>query len=161
MRWIERSKAGGILLAAVLAGQPCPAQEKPRPLALAITMLQCGHLIDTLDGKLLGPTLVTIMGDHITAVASSAGKQASPGANVVDLRDATCMPGLSDMHVHLSQQSDLNNSFVEEMTLNESEWVVRSTVYARRKLMAGFTTVRDLGDLNYEVLGLRNGINAG
>ena len=120
MRWTECSKAGGILLAAVLAGQPCPAQEKPRPLAPAITMLQCGHLIDTLaescwDRRWLQLRAITLRRCFLCREAGFARGECRGSA------DATCMPGLSDMHVHLSQQSDLNNSFVEEMTLNESE----------------------------------------
>ena len=100
-----------------------------------------------------------ISGDRIVSV--TPGKIDITGARVVDLSAETCMPGLSDMHVHLSNEADMSNSFTESVTLNEADWVVRSTVYARRTLMGGFTMVRDLGDTNYEVLGLRNQINAG
>ena len=124
-----------------------------------VTILHCGKLIDTLKGTSLGPTTVRISGDRIEAVLPGVAQVA--GARVVDLSGETCMPGLSDMHVHLSNQADMTNSFAESVTLNEADWVVRSTVYARRTLMGGFTMVRDLGDSNYEVLGLRNQINAG
>lgn len=160
MRWIPYWTIGAAALG-VMATANGVAQEKTPGNAAPTTVLRCGHLVDTLQGKMLGPTLVTIAGNRIAAVASGSNAIAASGVTVVDLSNATCMPGLSDMHVHLSHQSDLKNSFVEDMTLNESDWVVRSTVYARRTLMGGFTTVRDLGDANYEVLGLRNGINAG
>ena len=143
---------------AVLTGR-ASGQSTPSAPSAAVTLLQCGSLIDTLAGKALGPTTVRIEGDRIAAVLP--GRIAVSGAQVVDLSRETCMPGLSDMHVHLSNEADLSNSFTESVTLNESDWVVRSTVYARRTLMGGFTTVRDLGDSNYEVLGLRNQINAG
>jgi imidazolonepropionase-like amidohydrolase len=124
-----------------------------------VTVLHCGHLIDTLAGTLLGATSVVLTGEHVTELLPGAVSRA--GATVIDLSEETCMPGLADMHVHLSGQSDLKNSFAEEMTLNQADWVVRSTIYARRTLMGGFTMVRDLGDRNYEVLALRNQINAG
>ena len=135
------------------------SEDPPAGPSSTLTILHCGNLIDTLAGKVLGPTTVQISGDRIVSV--TPGKLEASGARVVDLSAETCMPGLSDMHVHLSNEADMSNSFAESVTLNEADWVVRSTVYARRTLMGGFTMVRDLGDTNYEVLGLRNQINAG
>ena len=123
------------------------------------TIIHCGNLVDTLSGSMLGPTTVVIEGDRIKEVMP--GAKLRPGTTVVDLTHETCMPGLSDMHVHLSSEADFQNSFQEEVTFNTADWVVRSTVYARRTLMAGFTTVRDVGDHNYEITSLRDQINKG
>jgi imidazolonepropionase-like amidohydrolase len=122
-------------------------------------VLHCGSLIDTLNGSMLGPTTVVVQNDRIKELVP--GTELRPGAAVIELTQQTCMPGLSDMHVHLSGEADFQNSFHEEMTFNIADWVVRSTVYARRTLMSGFTTVRDVGDHNYEVVALRDQIDAG
>jgi imidazolonepropionase-like amidohydrolase len=123
------------------------------------TVLHCGRLIDTLNGTVLGPTTVVVENDRIKEVIS--GSEQRPGSTVIELPQETCMPGLSDMHVHLSGEANLQSSFREEMTLNVADWVVRSTVYARRTLMGGFTTVRDVGDHDYEIVALRDQIDAG
>ena len=125
----------------------------------AETTIYCGHLIDTLQGTTKDATTVVLRGERIVEVVP--GWAARSESTLIDLKTETCMPGLSDMHVHLSGEADLKNSFVEDMTLNRADWMVRSTVYARRTLMGGFTTVRDVGDHNYDVVALRNQINAG
>jgi imidazolonepropionase-like amidohydrolase len=76
--------------------------------------------------------------------ACRGGLRAPPGATVIDLRSHTCMPGLIDLHVHLD-----NNltpaSFVEQFTLNPTDHAIRAVANAETTLMAGFTSVRDLG----------------
>src|SRR6202035_3493655 len=71
-----------------------------------------------------------------------------------------CMPGLIDSHTHLTGQTS-RTEYVDRYHWNLADYVIRSTVYARRTLLAGFTTVRNLGDSANEVAALRNAINAG
>ena len=123
------------------------------------TVIYCGNLVDTLTGAMLGASTVVIEGDRIKEVVPGAERRAD--STVIDLTQETCMPGLSDMHVHLSGEADLKNSFHDEVTFNIADWIVRSTIYAKRTLMAGFTTVRDVGDHNYEITSLRDQINQG
>src|SRR5262249_30878359 len=87
---------------------------------------------------------------------------AQPGANdqVVNLRTQTCMPGLIDSHVHLTEEYSPQGQ-VERVTLNPADFAFRSVVYAERTLMAGFTTVRDVGGPNNVNIALRNAINRG
>lgn len=120
--------------------------------------LHCGHMIDTDAGKLLGATTIVIDGQRITRV--QAGTVDVPGARVVDLQDETCLPGLIDSHTHLTMQFS-QSTYSDKFRLNPADYAIRSTVYARRTLMAGFTTVRNLGDNHNESIALRNAVNAG
>jgi imidazolonepropionase-like amidohydrolase len=128
------------------------------PTAPSVTALLCGHFIDTAAGKVLGETTVIIEGGRVREVVS--GSQAPAGAVAIDLKTQTCMPGLIDSHTHLTGQTS-RTEYVDRYHWNVADYVIRSTVYARRTLLAGFTTVRNLGDSANESASLRNAINAG
>lgn len=123
-----------------------------------VTALHCGHFIDTAAGKTLGATTIVIEGPRVRDV--QAGTQTPAGAKEVDLSTQTCLPGLIDSHTHLTSQTS-RTAFVDTFHWNIADYAVRSTVYARRTLLAGFTTVRNLGDQANESVALRNAINAG
>ena len=72
----------------------------------------------------------------------------------------TCLPGLIDSHTHLTMQFS-KSTYSDKFRLNPADYAIRGTVYARRTLEAGFTTVRNLGDNDNESIALRNAINAG
>src|ERR1700686_2944247 len=90
------------ILAAGTAGSVAAA-DAPAPAAAALTALQCGHLIDTANGKMLGATTIVIEGSKVKEVSS--GVQSPAGAKVIDLATQTCMPGLIDAHVHLTGET--------------------------------------------------------
>jgi imidazolonepropionase-like amidohydrolase len=123
-----------------------------------VTALQCGHLIDTAAGKVLGESTVVVEGGRVREVTS--GKSAPADAKIIDLSTETCMPGLIDSHVHLTDQTS-RTAYSDRFRWNNADYVIRSTVYARRTLLAGFTTVRNLGDAENESAALRDAINAG
>jgi imidazolonepropionase-like amidohydrolase len=123
-----------------------------------VTAVHCGHLLDTEAGKLLGESTVLISGKRIESVAS--GHQAPPGATEIDLSNETCLPGLIDSHTHLTHQTS-PSAYVDKFHWNAADYALRSTVYARRTLLAGFTTVRNVGDQAYDSVALRNAINTG
>jgi imidazolonepropionase-like amidohydrolase len=131
------------------------AQTTPGP---AVTVVHCPHLFDSASGTLLGPTTVIVSADKFDKVV--AGTQSADGATVIDLTEVTCVPGLIDDHVHLDMQFG-KNTYVEAAHLNFANGVLRSTLYARRTLMAGFTTVRNVGDADYSTVALRDEIAAG
>jgi imidazolonepropionase-like amidohydrolase len=125
----------------------------------ALTVLHCPALLDVVAGKMLGATTVVIDGQRVREVV--AGKADRPGATVIDLpAGQTCLPGLIDSHTHLTFQFG-PGSYSDKFRLNPADNAIRSTVYAKTTLMAGFTTVRNLGDDNNESIALRNAINAG
>ncbi|MCE5232666.1 MAG: amidohydrolase family protein [Mizugakiibacter sp.] len=135
------------------------AADAPAPAAPALTVLQCGHLLDVVAGKMLGATTVVIEGNRIKEVA--AGLQDRPGATKITLPPAsTCLPGLIDSHTHLTGQTS-PTGYSDQFRWNVADYAIRSTVYAKRTLLAGFTTVRNLGDTANESVALRNAINAG
>lgn len=120
--------------------------------------VHCGHLIDTQAGKLLGETTLVIEGNRIRSVAG--GYRVPAGAAEIDLSNQFCLPGLIDSHTHLSLEFT-QASYVEQFHLNSADYAIRSTFFARRTLLAGFTTVRNVEDRNNETVALRNAINAG
>lgn len=128
--------------------------------AHATTILHAGRVIDVASGEVLEARSIVIDGGRITAV--EAGYREAVDADIVDLTDATVMPGFMDMHVHLDHELDPPASYTERYYLNSADYALRATVYARRTLEAGFTTVRDLGARDpLALLALRDAINKG
>ena len=125
----------------------------------AATLIYASRLI---DGRNLQPQT------DVTLVVNEGGVQKvvpgflSPeeGDRVLDLRRYTVLPGLMDMHTHLMSQHS-KESYNEKFFMDESDYALRSTLYARVTLMAGFTTVRDLGDNGINSVSLRKAINEG
>jgi imidazolonepropionase-like amidohydrolase len=141
---------------AVIAVSPAVvAADDAKPVVLA---LHCGHLLDTDAGKLLGASTIVIEGQRIREVKSGSADVA--GATVIDLAAQTCLPGLIDSHTHLTSQTS-PTAYNDQFRWNAADFAIRSTVYAKRTLLAGFTTVRNVGDDAYSSVSLRNAINAG
>jgi imidazolonepropionase-like amidohydrolase len=121
------------------------------------TMLHCGRLVDVRAGRVLTNMTVVVDGAAIARVDSGL-TPAAAGDTIVDLRAHTCMPGLIDMHVHITREYS-ENSDIERFRLNAADHAYRSIAFAERTLLAGFTTVRDLG--GQVSTSLRNAVNAG
>ncbi len=121
------------------------------------TYIYCGTLIDGIANKATTEMTLIVTGNKITAIKKGYEEPAT-GAAVIDLKSKTVMPGLIDCHVHLSQETS-RNRYSEGFALNPEDFAFRSVAYAERTLMAGFTTVRDLGGTT--TIALRNAINAG
>ena len=146
------------LVLALLAALPiAAAEDSPSSAQPATSVVHCGHLFDSVSGRMLGQTSITVEGERIKAVQSGAPQ---PGAHVIELGNATCLPGLIDSHVHLTMQTS-PTQYSDQFRLNIADYAIRSTVYAQRTLLAGFTTVRNVADMANESIALRNAINAG
>ncbi len=127
--------------------------------AWADTLIHAGRLIDGVADEALVEMTVRVNGQQIVAVENG---YVGPGADdtVIDLRDATIVPGLMDMHVHLTGQTS-PNSRLQRFVMNEADYAYDAALYARRTLDAGFTVVRNLGGPFNVTIALRDAINAG
>jgi imidazolonepropionase-like amidohydrolase len=126
------------------------------------TVLQCRQLVDSEAGKIRDHQSVLVDGNRITAVGSARDiEQALDGA-LPDrsIRLDTCLPGLMDMHVHLRHQNSPNH-YIKRFIQSEADYTLKAAHFARITLDAGFTTVRDLGDGNFETVALRKAIASG
>ncbi len=128
-------------------------------LSAQSTYLHCGKLIDTKKGKVLNEMTVIITGNKITDVKKGYVQALSEKDTTIDLKTKTVMPGLIDMHVHIEGEYD-KYSYVNRFRLEDADVAFRSTVFAKRTLLAGFTTVRDLGGSGVNI-SLRKAIHNG
>jgi imidazolonepropionase-like amidohydrolase len=146
--------AFGLTLALATFVGPAIAQ----PKSTGPQLILCGHLFDSESGRMLGATSVRIEGERIAKV--SAGRTDASGANVIDLTAYTCLPGLIDAHTHITSQTSAHGS-LERYQLNPADYALQGVAYAKRTLLAGFTTIRNLGDTANVSIALRNAIDAG
>jgi imidazolonepropionase-like amidohydrolase len=128
-------------------------------LAPAATLIHAGTVITAEGNQVLTKQTLVVDGDKITAIEAGF-RQPAAGDQVVDLSKQTVLPGLMDMHTHFSYQSS-PTSYSEGFTLNEADVALRGATYANKTLMAGFTTVRELGDSHLVSVALRKAIAAG
>ncbi len=122
------------------------------------TLIHCGSLIDGKNKDQLSQVTVVVEANKITSVDKGFTKPGK-GDKVIDLSKKTVMPGLIDMHVHLEGETS-KDGLIKRFTQNEADIAFQSTVYAKKTLMAGFTTVRDCGGTGVNI-SLRNAINQG
>ena len=124
-------------------------------------VLKAAHLFDGKSDHVVSPGLVVVTNGKITAVGAAAAFPA--GAETIDLGDATLLPGLIDAHTHLTYPYERDFRVEEMNALKKTipERTLDAVDIVRRTLMAGFTTVRDVGAGDYIDVGLRNAIAAG
>lgn len=134
----------------------CVAAEAPTPV-----VLKAAHLFDSKTGRLSDGGVIVVQGDKIVSIGNAAAAPAN--ARVIDLGDATLLPGFIDAHVHLDSelQKDFYRGFYDKMLRFPVEQTHYAARYAKRTLEAGFTTVRNVGAGEFIDIGLRNAINAG
>ena len=126
----------------------------------AATVIHAGNAFTGTDDKLTGPVSLIIENDTISEIRKGHIK-VGKGDTLIDLSESVVLPGLMDMHVHLSSQQSGTSSYLKRYTLNEADYALAAAHYANKTLMAGFTTVRNLGDSYNETVSLRNAINQG
>jgi imidazolonepropionase-like amidohydrolase len=122
-------------------------------------VLKAARLFNGKGDNVVQPAVIVVSGNKIQSIGGSV----PTGATIIDLGDATLLPGFIDSHTHLSQEfsSDYNGARLAALERPVTETAIRATVNARKTLMAGFTTVRDVGSADFVDVGLRNSINAG
>ncbi len=123
------------------------------------TYIHCGKLIDTKSGKIHKNKTIIVNGKKISGIRDGFISSKSLKDKVIDMRNKVVMPGLIDMHVHIEQEFNPNTR-LEEYILNESDIALNAVGYVEKTLLAGFTTVRDLGGTGVNI-SVRNAINKG
>lgn len=116
------------------------------------------RMVDVITGRVVERPQITVTDGRITGVASQ-GAPVAPDARRVDLPGMTLLPGLIDMHVHLT--SDPHFSGYRHLEFTDNFWTVVGVANAKRTLEAGFTTVRNVGSANFDDVALKQGIEQG
>src|SRR5215831_3288343 len=126
------------------------------PAADKVYVLKAAHLFDGKSDRIVSPGLVVVAGDKIMAVGSNAAIPA--GAETIDLGDSMLLPGLMDAHTHLSDpfERDYRNEELNLLKKPVSERTLDALENLRKTIIAGVTTVRDLGSMEMIDIGLRN-----
>jgi imidazolonepropionase-like amidohydrolase len=156
---LRRSAAPALYLLAVIGAARAQAPKPDSSHAPVRTLVRAGHLLDVKSGKLLDNQTVTIVGDSIQAIGSSASVAAQPSDTVIDLGSMTLLPGLIDVHTHLTGDPDFDP--FKEVTDTDAKDAITGVVNARKTLLAGFTSVRNVGASGYVDVDLRDAINSG
>ena len=141
-----------VSLAIVLLAAICP------PARADTVVVSADRMIDVVRGRVVERPQITIVDGRITAVGK-AGDAVPVEARRVDLPGVTLLPGLIDMHVHLT--SDPRYSGYRSLEFTDNFWTVVGVANAKKTLEAGFTTVRNVGSSNYNDVALKQAIEAG
>jgi imidazolonepropionase-like amidohydrolase len=131
------------------------------PLAQAAPgAVRCGKLLDVRSGQMLTDQVVLFDGaGTITSVGPSSSTKIPSGVTAINLSGATCLPGLIDVHTHLT--SDPTNNGYAGLGISIPSEAITGVKNARRTVRAGFTTVRNVGASGFTDVALRDGIDAG
>lgn len=157
-RWFRRTMLAACALFSVIAvffTQDTSAEDtKPSQTVI----VRAGRLFDPQAGRMLDRPVIVVVGNKITSVASG-NPPSILGATLIDLGDATLLPGFIDVHTHLT--SDAGSGGYEGLGISSPRAALIGAKNARLTLLAGFTTVRNVGAEGYSDVALRDAINAG
>lgn len=123
------------------------------------TYLHCGEVFDSEKGKFLGPHTIVVEGNQIKVAKKGYHDPTEDNAVLVDLKSKTVYPGFIDMHVHIEGEYS-QDKYLKEFQNNPADTAFEAAEIANRTLLAGFTTVRDMGGSGVNI-SLRNAINKG
>jgi imidazolonepropionase-like amidohydrolase len=123
------------------------------------TLIRAGHVVDVHTGKEAADQTIVVAGDKIAAIAPTASTPAQAGDKEIDLRGLTVLPGMIDAHTHLTMNTEFDPYL--ELTTTPMKEALNGVINAKTTLMAGFTTVRNVGASGYSDVMLRDEIDAG
>ena len=127
--------------------------------AQALTYISAKAMLDVENGKLIQSPLITIDNGVITSIEQNKKPTLTKEDELIDLPQLTLMPGLMDMHVHLTSDPTVPRS--ERLGQSVPRMAIKAAYFAKKTLEAGFTTLRNVGAEGYSVIAVRDGINAG
>jgi len=150
-----------VILLCLMAATSGHGQAKSATPANKTIVLKAARMYDGKGDALVKPGVVVVADGKITAAGPTASVPA--GAEVIDLGDATLLPGFIDAHTHLTgmYSDDWKQATLDRLQKTVAEQALDASVNARVTLMAGFTTVRDVGSRDSIDVGLRNAIANG
>jgi imidazolonepropionase-like amidohydrolase len=154
-----RASSAVVASACLLFALPSHAQQP--------TILRAARMLDVARGKIVSPAVVVVDSDRIRSVGPCIDvprPECPPppaGARSIDLGDVTLLPGLIDLHTHLTLDVDTADWATEPARWTAPNWALRGAANARRTLRAGFTTVRDVGAYGFSDVALMRAIDAG
>jgi len=153
-------KTSSLFLFALLVSCATFAQQPTQQPQAQHVVIHAGHMLDVKTGKMLDNVTVVIDGEKVTSVSSGGGSQSDnqAGIRVINLPNATLLPGLIDAHTHLT--FDPNFGY-QELGVSIPKEALIGAKNARITLEAGFTTVRNVGASGYTDIALRDAINEG
>jgi len=123
------------------------------------TLVRAGHLLDVKTGRLLDAQTIVVVGDTIRSIAPTAQVAAQADDKVIDLGGMTVLPGLIDVHTHLTSNTEFDP--YQELIVTTGREAINGVANARTTLLAGITSVRNVGAAGYTDVDLRDAINAG
>lgn len=157
-RWMKRAAIVCQLALGLSAARAAVAQPSYQPLS-GRTLIRAGHVIDVHTGKELEGETIIVKGDRIIAMARTAETRPGSGDRVVDLSQYTVLPGMIDVHTHLTMSPNFDPYF--ELSMTPGKEAILGVENAKTTLDAGFTSVRNVGANGWTDVALRDEINAG
>jgi imidazolonepropionase-like amidohydrolase len=153
---MQLTKQGKIYLCLIMLQIAVFAASAQQPTR---TLIRTGHLLDVKTGAEPAAQTIIVTGDRITAIAPTASTPKQSGDTEIDLTKYTVMPGLIDVHTHLTMTTNFDPYF--ELSMTPAKEAIIGVENAKVTLEAGFTTVRNVGANDYTDVALRDEINAG
>jgi imidazolonepropionase-like amidohydrolase len=156
-----RTLPGAMLGLALIAASRSSVMAQPAgtPAASGRTLVRAGHLLDVHTGKESAAQTIVVTGERITAIAATAQTPAQPGDKVIDLGRLTLLPGLMDVHTHITGATNFDPYF--ELSMTPAKEAIIGVENAKTTLEAGFTTIRNVGANDFTDVALRDEINLG
>src|SRR6478609_6652255 len=145
------------MLSAFAFGQTSPAADKTAP---QVSYILAGRLFDATSDNVRENMVIAVENERIKSLGSAADVKIPAGAKVIDLSQATVLPGLIDCHTHLGSRADRYNE-IYNFKDSPFDHAFAAVLNARKTLDAGFTSVRDVGSDPFLAVDLRNSINEG